>query len=189
MLLFGQQMPMRSLVVISALLLLNGVVQAQEKCAKTLAESPSVLGLKLGMSYQELSTALGPTAKVKPSKSGEGSIFLSYAEQPAPANLKDVRAMYIRMFESKAYQIEVFYQENQRDAKVEAVTAQLSQTFGLPSAAWTVKYNKAAMKCDGFSITADTILGTHIELTDNAARDAFDKKNQAEKESKKKTKS
>ena len=171
-----------------SLTLFTGSAKPQEQCTKTLAEGPSILGLRLGMSYQDLATVFGPSIKIKPAKSGEGSVFQSFAEQPAPNTLAGVRALYVRLLDNKAYQIEIFYDE-QAGATLEDFTSRLSQEFNVPPGAWTTKHGAAMMKCNGFTLHADVVLNPRIEVTDEIALAAFKEKKRQEKSTTKKKKS
>jgi len=175
-----------SLLIVS-LLTLTGLAKSQEACQKTLAESPSISGLKLGMSFQDLQATIGSSIKIKPTKSGEGTIFENFFDHSAPSSLAGVRALYVRFFNNRTYQIEVFYEEKAGITKIEDLTAHMSQEFDLPPMAWTAKNGIATMKCGGFSLSADKVLNPHIELTDDAELAAFNEKRRREKTQKKKS--
>jgi hypothetical protein len=174
---------------ISAVLILHVIALSQQPCSKTVSQAPPMFGFTLGMSFENFRSVLGRTLKIKPKKNGEGSFFLDFNEQPPPDNLIGVKAAYVRFFNGNVYQIEVFYNDKDQAIKLEDFTNHLSVDFGLPSQAWSVKSGQAEMNCDGFMLTADVILNRHIELTDVAAKAEFDKKREAVKVSKKKTKS
>jgi hypothetical protein len=150
-----------------------------------LSEAPAIFGLRLGLSFEGVQAAL-PTIKIKPKKNGEGSFFQNFVEQPAPPNLAGVRALFLRFFNNKVYQIEIFYDDKDRAIKLEDFTNQLSTDLNMPTEAWTIKNGQAKIDCGDFLVTADTVLNRHIELTDDAARAEFMKKQQKEKGAKKK---
>jgi len=102
--------------------------------------------------------------------------------------LTGTRALYVRYFNGKVYQIEVFYEDNDQSRKIEDFTKQLSTDHQLALDAWRMKNNRAEIDCDGFSLTADAILNRHIELTDEAAFSEFKNKTELEKGTKKKQK-
>lgn len=124
--------------------------------------------------------------KVKPSKTGEGTVFESFAEQKAPEKLSDINAFWLRLANNKVYQIEVFYRADHE--RVEDLIDRLSKQFKLPRDAWKTKNGYAWLDCGEFLLTADTLLNSHVELTDSRAKAEFDKK-LAEQKSKKKKKS
>jgi hypothetical protein len=167
------------------ILVLSIKAQQEQPCRKALNEAPAIYGLKLGMSFEEVRPVFGE-AKVKPKKTGEGSYFLDFNELPPPERLKGVRVAYLRFFDSKLYQIEIFYDDKDQATKLEDFTNQLSTDLNLPSTSWKIKNGLAEINCGDFVLTADTVLNRHIELTDDAALTEFKKKKQQKKESKKK---
>lgn len=174
------------LTVLFALIVFATLVNSQTPCSKIISESPSILGLRLGMPIGELSNVIGPTIKFKAAKNGEGSFFQNFVEQQPPQNLAGTRALYVRYFSGKVYQIEVFFEDKDQSNKVEDFTKQLSADYELPLGAWTIKNNRAKLNCDGFSLTADAILNRHIEITDDAAYTEFQMKTEREKATKRK---
>jgi hypothetical protein len=77
----------------------------------SLATAPSLLGLRLQMSPEEVQSVFGKDLKVKVRKNNEKSIFQNYIDEPAPRSLAGVRALYLRFIDRRLYQIEVFYEE------------------------------------------------------------------------------
>src|SRR3954466_11776790 len=164
-------------------------ILAQLQCAMTVAEAPSISGFKLGMSFTDIQQTLAPAIKVKPSKTGEGTVFESFAEQAAPQQLSGINAFWLRLANNKVYQVEVAYSDASGRERIEDLTARLSAQFKLPVDAWKIKNNLARLDCGEFVLTADTILNPHVELTDTAAKAEFDKKRAATKKPSKKKKS
>jgi hypothetical protein len=162
---------------------------AQLQCALPVAEAPGISGFKLGMSYADVQQALATAIKVKPSKTGDGTVFESFAEQPAPQDLSGINAFWLRLANNKVYQVEVAYSDASGPERIEDLTARLSAQFKLPVDAWKIKNNLARLDCGEFVLTTDTILNPHVELTDTAAKAEFDKKQSAAKTPKKKKKS
>jgi hypothetical protein len=151
-------------------------ILAQLQCAMTVAEAPSISAFKLGMSFSDVQQTLAPAIKVKPSKTGDGTVFESFAEQPAPQDLSGINAFWLRLANNKVYQVEVAYSDASGPERIEDLTARLSAQFRLPVNAWKIKNNLARLDCGEFVLTADTILNPHIELTDTASKAEFDKK-------------
>jgi hypothetical protein len=176
-------------VFVKLIILLAFVVSAsgQQPCSLTAATSPAISGFRLGMSYADVQQVLGPSIKVKPAKTGEGTVFESFAEAPAPERLSGVQAFWLRFANNRVYQIEVFYAGSASKQPIEDLTAHLSKEFKLPAEEWKIKNNLARIECGEVLLTADTILNPHVELTDTTAKSEFDKKQaDAKKSSKKK---
>src|SRR3954449_12205917 len=85
---------------------------SQERCQKAVNEAPAIFKLKLGMTFEQMQSILGPAFKFKPKKSGEGSYFANFIDRPSANSLDGVRAAYLRFFDRKLYQIEIFYEDN-----------------------------------------------------------------------------
>jgi hypothetical protein len=159
---------------------------AQLRCDLTIANAPNLSGFRLGMSFADVQAALAPNIKVKPSKTGEGTVFESFAEQKPPGKLSDLNAFWLRLDNNKIYQIEVFY-SGSGHLRIDDLIDRLSKQFKLPRDAWKTKNDYAWLDCGEFLLTADTLLNSHVELTDSRAKAEFDKK-LAEQKSKKKKK-
>jgi hypothetical protein len=171
--------------LMALVLVLSIKAQQEQPCSKVLNEAPAIFGLKLGMSFDEVRPVFGQ-AKVKPKKNGEGSYFLDFNELPPPDRLKGVRVAYLRFFNNKLYQIEIFYDDKDQSTKLEDFTNKLSTDLNLPSTSWKIKNGLAEINCGDFVLAADTVLNRHLELTDDAASTEFKKKKQQKKEAKKK---
>ena len=162
--------------------------QETKICALTLSESPSIFGLKLQMSPAEVKTIFGKNLKLKVKR--KGTFFQNFIDKQPPAFLPGVRALYLRFFDRRLYQIEVFYEnENKRETaqltekETTEFISRLSANLNLPEiTAWKTKdkiYYK--LTCDGFSLAADTILNPHVELTNDAARALFEESQKTKK--------
>jgi hypothetical protein len=159
---------------------------AQGPCNLSLNNPPVVFGLKLGMPFEQVQAVLGKDLKMKPKKTGEGSFFHNFIEKPAPSNLSGVRALFLRFLHNKVYQIEIFYEDEDKTTKLKDFLNRLSADLDLPAAAWKSKNGKAEMNCGDFLLTADNFLNSHIELTDDAAYTEFKAKQERQKISKNK---
>jgi len=179
---------MKLAAMIAMISFMGAASLAQEPCNISLNDAPEVFGLKLGMPFEQLQAVLGKNLKIKPKKTGEGSFFQNFIDQPAPSNLAGVRALFLRFFNNKVYQIEIFYEDEDKTTKLEDFLSRLSTDLHLPATAWKSKNGRAEMNCGDFLLIADNILNPHIELTDDAAFTAFKTKKQEEKGSKKKRK-
>ena len=137
---------------------------AQEKCDLQVNDAPSVFGLKLGMNPKQVQIVFGKNLKLKIKK--EGTFFQNFIEKKPPPFLPETRAVYLRFFEAKLYQIEIFYEPRNERQTLAEFLGDLSAKFNLPLNFWTTEYGKATLDCTEFSIVADNILNPHVELTD-----------------------
>src|SRR5258708_1777719 len=112
-------MPMKLAVMIAVIFCLYAVSVAQAPCNISLKDAPAVFGLKLGMSLEQVQAVFGKDLKIKPKKSGEGSFFQNFIDQRAPSSLAGVRALFLRFFKNKVYQIEIFYEDKDKTTKLE----------------------------------------------------------------------
>jgi len=154
------------------LLFLTTPFAAQEKCDLQIKDAPSIFGLNLGMNPKQVQSVLGKNLKLKIKK--EGTFFQNFIEKKPPSFLPQTRAVYLRFFEAKLYQIEVFYEPLNERRTLEEFIGGLSAKFNLPPNFWTIKYEKAALNCVKFSIVADNILNPRVELTDEILRARFE---------------
>jgi hypothetical protein len=175
------------LVLISALILaFSGFGASQETCRKTLQEAPAIFGLKLGMTFDQMQAVLGTAFKFKPKKTGEGSYFQNFIDRPSPPNLPGIRAIYLRFFDHKLYQIEIFYEDKGKEIGLADLLARLSSDAGIAASDWSVNGRKAEINCGEFVIQADVPLNPRLQITDPAAEAEFTKKLKEQKQSKKK---
>lgn len=137
-------------------------VSAHEQCEVPLNSAPGIYNIRLGMSGSEAKHAAGGRLNIKNKK--EGVFFQNYIKKSPPANLPGLRVLYLRFFDSKIYQIEVFYEYGERE------TSEFVRSFSLKSNLnfdwWTIKNGIAKLECDGFSIVSDNYLNPRIEITD-----------------------
>ena len=159
--------------------------QDAEKCALTLSGAPTIFGLQLQMTPAEVKTVFGKNLKLKVKR--EGTFFQNFIGKKPPAFLPDVRALYLRFFDGRLYQIEIFYDAAKPEtAQIEAPTAfvkRMAANLNLPAAAFQTAKDKRFYKlnCDGFSLAADDVLNPRVELTDDAARALFEESQKRDK--------
>jgi hypothetical protein len=139
----------------------------------TLADAPEISGIKLAMPITDLANVVGPKIKFKPAKNGTGSFFQNFVEQAPPPKLTGTRAMYVRYFNGRVYQIEIFFEDKDKPSKLKEFTDRLSTYYELPREAWIAKNGRAELDCGTFRVSADAVLNRHIELTDVAAYKEF----------------
>jgi len=157
---------MRIVFLFFAALFLIGAVIAQEKCELTIGDSPRLLNLKLGMNLAETNAALGGDLRVKVKPNGQRSFMRNYRKKTPKGSLRGIRALFLRFFDERLYQIEIFYNKEDRPMDLTAFANNYSAKSSFPANLWKIKYGYATAKCVGFTLRADTILNPHIELTD-----------------------
>lgn len=168
-----------------ALLILFGLavfVPNGKACQLELKDAPALLNLKLGTTTVEARGLFGKTLKIKNKRSGEYTFFQNYIEKAPPALLPNVRALYLRFFDGRLYQIEIFYADEDAALTLEDFVNRKSSELNLPApGAWQIEYNFARLDCAGFSVAADRILNSRLELTDEAARAAVETEREKKK--------
>lgn len=109
------------------------------------------------------------------------NVFQNFIDKPPPAFLPNVRALYLRFFDRKLYQIEIFYEDRNEQQTAAQFVDVLSKDFNLPQQLWANKYEKYKLNCNGFSLVADKVLNPHVELTDEATRARFEEDQKSKK--------
>jgi hypothetical protein len=163
----------KSFFVVLFLLFCATFGTAQEICDLSSKAAPLLLNLQIGTSPEQAQTVLGSALKIKIKKNGERTFFQNYIKKPAPDTLRGVRALYLRFFDRRLYQIEVFYEPRTDLNTLGEVTNALSSQLNLSAADWQIKNNRAEIKCGEISVVTDYILNPRIELTDEAVRAAI----------------
>lgn len=143
---------------------------AQEICELNAKTAPLLLNLRVGMSPDEARNVFGKDLKIKIKKRGERTFFQNFIKKPAPDSLRGVRALYLRFFDRRLYQIEIFYEPRQDLGTLEAITNALSSQLNFPTSDWKIENNRAEIICGETSLVADNILNPRIELTDETVR-------------------
>lgn len=170
---------MKSAVLFLCLLIFSMPCAARETC--DLRAAPILLGLKLEMSPDAVQNVFGRDLKIKVKKKGQRTFFQNYIKKPAAGSLLGVRAIYLRFFNARLYQIEIFY-ENRQDLKtLENITAALAAQLNFPASDWQIKNNRAANECGEISLVADAVLNPHIEITNETIRTAVEESRQKDR--------
>lgn len=143
-------------------------------CDSTTASgAPPILAFRLGMTPAQVKAVFGKSLKLKIKR--EGTFFQNFIDKPPPAFLPGVRALYLRFFDTKLFQIEVFFDETDKRQTARRYVETLASEYGFPPAElWENRFERYKITCGGFSATADKTLNPHVELTDEAARARFD---------------
>lgn len=143
---------------------------AQSDCRFSEIAAPLLLNLQIGMSSEQVRAHFGTDLKVKIKKKGERVFFQNFIKNPAPNSLKGVRALYLRFFDGKLYQAEIFYEPRPDLKTLEEITAALSAQANFPVSAWQIKNRRAEAVCDDLSLAADNVLNPRVEFTDEKKR-------------------
>ncbi|HEX8248090.1 MAG TPA: hypothetical protein VF599_07960 [Pyrinomonadaceae bacterium] len=144
---------------------------AQSACDAQLRNAaPMLLNLKLGMSPAQAQSVFGRDLKIKNKRKGEYTFFQNFIERKAPHSLANIRALYLRFFDGRLYQIEIFYEEKSQWQTLEAFTAMLSSQWNFPANLWITEKSKARVDCGEFTLVADNVLNPRIEITNESDR-------------------
>jgi hypothetical protein len=154
-------------------------ISARQKCELTLNEAPVLQNLRLGMSSDEASNVLGIKVKIK--SVGQRTFFKNYLKQNAKGRLIGTRAMFLRFYEGKLYQIEFFYDQAYRWQTLESLLEDYSMQNNFPKEFWQTKYGYANANCNGFSLNADYILNPHIQLTNDGIAELVEEEREKSK--------
>ncbi len=152
-------------------LFVSNVAAQTQNCDLPILDAPKLLGLRLGMSPREAKNVFGGKLKIKVKK--EGTFFQNYIEKKPPPFLLNVRALYLRFFEAKLYQIEIFYAPQNKRKTLAEFIGQLDVKLNLPNL-WENEYGQAELNCKTFSLIADNVLNPRIQLTDEAIFSRFE---------------
>lgn len=161
---------MKSAALVFIFLLFAAAISAQEPCRLDAKAAPLLLNLQLGILPEQAQNILGRDLKIKIRKNGERTFFQNYIKNPAPESLRGVRALYLRFFDRRLYQIEIFYEPRQDLQMLEDVSNTLATQLSFPDTNWQIKNNRAEIACGENSIVADNILNPRIELTNETTR-------------------
>lgn len=167
---------MKSIALILLFLFCSIPCAAQENCDLS---NTSLLGLKLGMSPEQARSVFGRDLKVKVKKKGQRTFFQNFIKKPAPNSLSGVRAIYLRFFDGRVYQIELFYENRSDQQTLENFIGDFSAKTSFP--ALKTENGKAQAICSDISIVADRILNPRIELTNETVRARIDESREKEK--------
>lgn len=163
---------MKTLILILSLLF-AAPIAAQQTCNLTVENAPALFNLKLGMTQADVRQVFGKKIKISVKKNGTRSFFQNFIKKPAPPILPGVRALYLRFFENRIYQIEMFFEETNQPQTLQEFTDNLSAKLNLPSLFENAK-GKNVLKCAGFTVITEKVLNPKVELTDDAGLTAFE---------------
>ncbi len=160
----------KSFAAVFLALAFAAVCAAQQPCELASKTAPLLLNLQIGMSPEQAQIVFGKDLKIKIKKRGERTFFQNYIKKPAPELLRGVRALYLRFFDQRLYQIEIFYEPRTDLTTLEAIADALATQLNFPISDWQIKNNRAEIICGETSLVADYILNPRIELTNETVR-------------------
>jgi hypothetical protein len=143
------------------------VAQNIDVCNLKLSDAPALFNLRLEMSPEDVQAVFGRDLKIKIKKNGNKVFFQNFINEPAPPVLSGVRALYLRFFDRRLYNIEIFYEDKSEIKTVEDFTDYLSATLRLPNS-WQDQRGKQTINCADFIVAADKILNPRVEFIDTA---------------------
>lgn len=146
-------------------------VPAQNKCDLPLSSAPAIFNLRLGMNGDEAKRAVGGKLSIK--NKAEGVFFKNFIKKSPPNNLPGLRAIYLRFFDFRIYQIEIFYEVQPNPMTVEEFVKKFSAENKLEFDSWKIKNGIGKLECESFSIISDNYLNPRIELTDTDLKAQF----------------
>ena len=168
--------------LIAVLILFAGVFasEAQTACGLSGKSAPLLLNLQTGMSPEQARGVFGTALKIKIKKRGTRTFFQNYIKKSAPESLRGVRALYLRFYDLKLYQIEIFYESRTDLPNLEAIKNALSAPLDLPDF-WQTKNQRVRIDCGAISLVADNVLNPRVELTDEMVRAEIEARREKDK--------
>lgn len=155
---------------------------AQQPCDLTTRPAALLLNLRIGMSPAEAQAAVGRDLKIKIKKSGERTFFQNFIKRRAPASLDGARAVYLRFFDRRLYQIEIFYEPRTNLTTLADVSDRLAAELSFAAADWKIENNQARIVCGEISLIADAVLNPRVELTDETTRAIVEERRKKDKD-------
>lgn len=163
------------------LLIFSFSAQAQENCTQFTKTSDILLNLQLGMTAEEVTNKIGKNLGIKTNKKDDYRFFQNYINKKPPQNLTGVRAIYLRFFEKKLYQLEIFYDENKYPSDLKNFSEVASTQLNLSVADWKIAHRQAVFKCGDVSLEIDYQLNPRVELTNEPIQKQVDEINKKKK--------
>lgn len=151
-------------------MLFNARSAAREKCVLSPESAPALLNLALGDSPAQARNSLNNKFGIKNKTKGEYTFFQNFIKDRPPAFLTGIRAFYLRFFDGRLYQIEFFYEKQNRFATLKDFINFQTMNLNIPAELWKIEYGIAGFDCGGFTVEADNFLNPRIEITDEIIR-------------------
>lgn len=154
-------------------------VYSQDVCPP-IQTSEILLNLQPGMTVDEVNQRFR-SLKIKIKNNDDYRFFQNYIDKKPPRELDGVRAIYLRFFEKKLYQIEIFYEESKFPSDIKNFAELVSTKLNLPVINWEFANRQAVFKCGENSLTIDYQLNPRIELTKETVKKQVDEINKKTK--------
>jgi len=170
----------KSAIVFWLLTWFMSAAEAQENCAWMRQTADVMLNLRLEMTTEEVQAAFGKDLKINLKSKGDYRFFQNYIDKSPPPKLRGVRALYLRFFERKLYQMEIFY-ETEFSPTLENFAQTLAGQLNFPASEWIYENKKAAIRCGDFALAADYVLNPRVELTNETVLAKVNELNETKK--------
>lgn len=158
----------------------SAATQAQNNCTFVTQTARVALDLRLGMTTLEARASIGKTPKISNKTKGDYRFFQNYIKDQPPPNLAGVRALYLRFFDGRLYQIEIFYNSTFAQS-LENFAALVAQNYNFAPTDWIYEKNLAVIRCGENRLVADYVLNPRIELTNETLLKKVDDLNKSKK--------
>lgn len=126
-------------------------VPASSQCSLTLAEAPALLGMRLGMTYEETRVA-APSLELSRRKRKENGISTSLSSK----SYEEAEGVVNSYLDDKLFEISVLFGSTSQPKNTAEFVREFSKKFNLPLQAWSKKSNenRYSMTCNGFTVEA-----------------------------------
>jgi hypothetical protein len=143
----------------SGIVLSQSGVQSEKRCNVRLDNAPTIRGLKLGQTVEQVKAAL-PTLLKRGSEATqdpgigalESHVQVNAAEyMPGFAGINQVNVLFL---DERLAQIKIVYDQSVRWQRESDFTSKVSESLNLPNA-WEDSFGGSIMNCDGFFLRAE----------------------------------
>jgi len=148
---------MKSFILLLALLLPFSCY-AQEQCTLTPEQAPSLRTLKLGMSFDDFKRTIPSELSSTKNQYGERREYLTRLELIGNKEFEGIETAKVDFLDDKIVAIEIDYDRTYQWHSESEFIDKISELLNLPRKAWKSALLGKAMTCDGFKITAYTLI-------------------------------
>jgi hypothetical protein len=164
----------------------------QTRCDLSLARSPEVRGLRLGMPLREATSRFSPPRAAQAEWCGRQTLEFDWSDDllgrpaPRPRDLAGVRRVKLGFLDGRLAYFRVTYDEKDAPLTLEQFRSTLSSALALPgrwrradaAGEWGPLYS---VSCDGFAVVAGYDAGPYVELHDTGAIELLLRRREEEK--------
>jgi hypothetical protein len=164
----------------------------QTRCDLSLARSPEVRGLRLGMTLREVTSRLNQPRVAEAEWCGRQTLEFDWSDDllgqpaPRPGDLAGVRRVRLGFLDRRLAYFRVTYDPREAPLTPEQFRATLSSSLALPG-----RWRRAgaavevvplySVSCDGFAVVAGYEVGPYVEVHDTEAIDLLLRRREEEK--------